>query len=91
MIRTLLVIFILSLIAAVVYAIGFWGRPVSLRFTLMERADTNQDGLVDSWHFASPHGSKAGFIEIDSNHDGRVDRLQIKNPDITTLDMFPTR
>ena len=53
----------------------------------MERADTNQDGLVDSWHFASPHGSKAGFIEIDSNHDGRVDRLQIKNPDITTLDI----
>ena len=87
MIKTLLAVFILSLITGVFYAIGFWGRPVPLRFNLIEKADTDQDGLIDSWHFASPHDAKADFIEIDSDHDGRVDRLQFKNPEITTLDI----
>lgn len=87
MIKRLLVIFILSLTAAVVYAIGFWGRPVPVRFTLIEKTDTDRDGLMDSWHFASPHDDKADFLEIDSDHDGQVDRLQFRNPDITTLDI----
>jgi len=84
LIKTLLVIVILSLVAGVVYAFGFWGRPVPLRFTLTEKADTDQDGFIDTWHFESGHDGKADFVEIDSNHDGRVDRLQFRNPDIVS-------
>lgn len=81
------VVLALAPLALAIYAIGFWGKPISVQVRLLSKVDTNQDGKVDQWALDSTHDGKPDWIEIDSNYDGMVDRLQFGNPEIQTLDL----
>src|SRR5215813_10932471 len=83
-IKILLAAFGALVLSAVVYSIGFWGNPVPLQTHLLEKLDTNQDGQIDTWRFASVGH---GVSEVDSDHDGVVDQLELTNPEIKKLNL----
>jgi hypothetical protein len=85
--RALLVVPTALLMSGVVYSIWFWGNPVPLQTRLLERLDTRQNGRIDIWRYDTSNSGKASVTEIDSDHDGMVDRLQLGNPVIKELDL----
>jgi len=76
-----------ALLAWVAYSVWSWGWPVPAQWHLLERLDTNQDGAVDTWRFGTSRNGTADFVEIDRDHDGRVDQLQLRNSELKTLDL----
>jgi hypothetical protein len=77
-----------ALLAGVAYSVWSWGWPLSFHWRLLEKLDTNQDGVVDTWRFDTSEDGKADLVEVDSDHDGRVDRLQLVNPETKILDFY---
>lgn len=68
------------LMGYMVYIVGFWGLPLPIQIHLIEKADTNQDGHLDTWRFDSNGDGQVDLVEQDSNHDGRVDQIQRSTP-----------
>ena len=85
-----LLLLALVLFVWVVYSYFTWGLQVPFKVKILERNDSNHDGAIDTWRLdAVSWKGHVNVIEIDSDHDGRVDRLQIGNSEIRILNASP--
>jgi hypothetical protein len=89
-IRTIILLFVAVAMAWVLYSIAFWGRPVPFRYGVAERLDRNGDGSPDLWRLRDSGDDHANIVELDTDSDGRVDRLQFGNPETSVLDLGET-
>lgn len=71
----------------VLYSLLFWGRPVPFQFRVVERIDSNRDGSIDTWHIGRAAQSGIDVVELDTDSDGRIDRLEFSNPEVRVLDL----
>src|SRR5262245_15763948 len=70
------------------YTFIFWGRPVPFQVQIIERTDSQHNGVIDTWRLGSSRGSTpADAVEFDTDGDGSVDRLQFSNPEVEVLDV----
>src|SRR5262245_12194779 len=69
----------------------FWGRPVPFQVQMLERMDSNRDGLIDTWRLDSSQDRQPDIEELDTDGDGRVDRLRSNKPVIQVIDVSGQR
>src|SRR5262245_35155124 len=70
------------------YTFIFWGRPVPFQVQILERANSKHNGVIDTWRLSSSRNTAlADVVELDTDGDGRVDRLQVSNPKVEVLDV----
>ena len=78
-------VFIAVPLLAVVYVVGFWGRPVSCGFELLAKEDTNRDGQLDTWRIDSTGDGQTDLVERDTDFDGRIDQIHHGDSEIRDL------
>src|SRR5258706_6657098 len=69
------------------YTFLFWGRPVPFQVQTLERIDSNQDGVIDTWRLDSSEDGQPDIAELDTDGDGWIDRLQLSYPNVETIDV----
>src|SRR5262245_36473262 len=70
------------------YTFIFWGRPVPFQVQIIERIDSQHNGVIDTWRLrSSRRNALADIVEFDTDGDGRVDRLQLSNPKVEVFDV----